>query len=150
MAELQQLTVYLAVNGAAEAIAFYEKAFGAEEVFRLAGADGSSISHAEMQLGASRLMLSDEHPDFGALAPETVGGSPVKLHLAVEDADATFAQALAAGATELRPLRDQFHGERSGLVADPYGYAWFIAQTVEEVSPAEIARRWQAVSSGAG
>ncbi|MBP7779505.1 MAG: VOC family protein [Acidobacteria bacterium] len=139
----QSITAYLAVRDASAAIAFYTRAFGAREDYRLTE-PGGKVGHAELVIGASRIMLADEYPDFGALSPATVGGSPVKMHLRVPDADVAMRQALAAGATELRPLKTQFHGERSGLVLDPFGYSWFIATLVEEVSPAEMQRRFTA------
>ena len=101
----------------------YRAAFGAEEQFRLVE-PGGRIGHAEIRIGNSTVMLSDEYPDFGALSPVTVGGSPVKLHLYVEDADALVARAVGAGATLLRPVRDQFYGDRSGMIVDPYGHSW--------------------------
>lgn len=135
------VSIYIAVKDAAAAIDFYRRAFGAEELYRLVGPDGR-IGHAEMRLGDSTIMLSDEYPDFGALSPVSVGGSPVKFYLAVEDADAFAAQALREGATLLRPVEDQFHGNRSGLLADPFGHNWFVASRVEIVSPQEMQRRW--------
>ena len=88
------------------------------------------------------MMLSDEYPDFGAHSPESIGGSPTKLHLYVEDVDAVFSRALAAGATELRPVKDQFHGDRSGLLEDPFGHQWFLASRKEDVSAEEMQLRW--------
>ncbi|MGH9762165.1 MAG: VOC family protein [Blastocatellia bacterium] len=137
-------TPYMAFRSAVEAIEFYKNAFGASEVFRLIGPDGK-IGHAEVSIGDSRIMLSDEHPDFGALSPQTVGGCPVKLHLYVEDADATVERAVRAGATLLRPVVDEFYGDRSGMIADPFGYGWFISTHKEDVSPEEMQRRWSAV-----
>ncbi len=136
-----RLSPYLVVRDPEAAIAFYVAVFGARELFRLVGPDGR-IGHAELALGDAVLMLSAEYPDFGALAPHAVGGSPVKLHLAVDDVDRVFAAALAAGASELRPVADQFYGERSGMFADPAGHLWFVATTIEAVSPAEMQRRW--------
>jgi len=141
-------TPYFAVRGAAEAIEFYKQIFGASEVFRLTNPDGK-IGHAEIAVGDSRIMLADESPAFGALSPQTIGGSPVKMHLYVEDADATVERAINAGATLLRPVADQFYGDRSGLISDPFGYAWFIATRKEDVSPQEMQRRWAQVFESA-
>jgi PhnB protein len=135
------VTPYLTVKGAAAALDFYARAFGAVELYRLVGPDGR-IGHAELRIGDSVLMLSDEYPDFGALGPVAIGGTPVKLQIYVPDADAAVARAVAAGATLLRPVQDQFHGSRSGMVADPFGHGWFIATQTEEVEPAEMQRRW--------
>lgn len=135
------LTPYIAVKGASNAITFYVKAFGAKEEFRLEDQD-KRIGHAELTIGDGRLMLSDEYPDFGALSPASIGGSPVKLHLYVEDVDATMKRAEAAGATVLRPAQDQFHGDRSGMIADPFGHQWFVATRKEEVSPKEMQKRF--------
>lgn len=135
------LTPYIAVKGAASAIAFYKKVFGAKEEFRLED-DQKRIGHAEIAIGDGRLMLSDEYPDFGALSPASIGGSPVKLHLYVEDVDATMKTAEAAGATVLRPAQDQFYGDRSGMIADPFGHQWFLATRKEEVSPKEMQKRF--------
>lgn len=135
------VTAYICVKGAAKAIDFYKAAFGAIENFRLVEPSGR-IGHAEIQIGNTMIMLSDEYPDFGALAPAAIGGSPVKFHIAVENADAAAKRALDAGATLVRAVDNQFYGERSGLVADPYGYAWFLAQHVKDVSPAEMQAEW--------
>lgn len=138
----QRLMPYIAVRGGADAIDFYVRALGAVEKYRLVDPGDGKIGHAELTLGDSTLMLSDEYPDFGALSPESLGGSPVKLHLYVDDADATFARALQAGAIELRPVKDQFFGDRSGLIQDPFGHSWFIASKVDDVSPQEMQKRW--------
>lgn len=142
----QTVSAYLVVQDCASAIDFYRRAFGAAEQYRLTG-PGGKIGHAEIKIGESVIMLADEHPDFGALSPRSVGGSPVKLHLAVDDADAAMARAVDAGGTQLRAVQDQFYGERTGLVADPYGYSWFLAQHIETVSPQEMQRRWDASSA---
>jgi PhnB protein len=144
------LIPYIVVRDAKAAIAFYRKAFGAEEVFRLVDPGDGRIGHAELKIGDGTLYLADEYPDFGAVAPDTVGGTSVKFHLGVEDADKAFERALKAGATELRKLSNQFHGERSGMLADPFGYSWFIASKVEDVSPEEMQRRWTATASRSG
>ena len=126
--------------GAAQAIAFYREAFGAREVFRLKDPAGK-IGHAEIDDGAAHFMLADEYPDFGALSPVTVGGTPVSLHLYVTDVDAVVARATAAGATVLQPLRDEFFGDRVALLVDPFGHKWHLATRKEDVSPAEMQRR---------
>lgn len=136
------LTPYIAVKGAANAIAFYKKVFGAKEEFRLEDQD-KRIGHAEISIGDGRLMLSDEYPDFGALAPPSIGGTPVKLHLYVEDVDATMKKAESAGAIVLRPAQDQFHGDRSGMIADPFGHQWFLATRKENVTPQEMQKRFE-------
>jgi PhnB protein len=145
--ESQTLTAYLTVKDAAKAIEFYQNAFGAAELFRLTE-PGGKIGHAEVAVGNSVFMLSDEYPDFGALSPQTIGASPVKLHLAVPDADAAVERALNAGATLVRPVVDEFYGERTGMVADPFGYHWFIAAPKEVVSPEEMQRRWSSQLAG--
>ena len=132
---------YLAVRNAARAIEFYQKVFGATEAYRLTDPAGK-IGHAEIQIGESRMMLSDESPDFGALSPETIGGSPVKFHISVANVDEMVQRALDAGAILVRPVTDQFYGERNGMVADPFGYSWFISTTIKEVSPAEMQQEW--------
>jgi PhnB protein len=134
------ITPYLAIAGAADAIAFYKKAFGATEVMRMA-APGGKVGHAEVEIGGSRIMLSDEYPDMGFLSPKTTGGSPVGLHLYVEDVDAVARQAVAAGAKEVRPVKDQFYGDRTGTIEDPFGHVWHIATHKEDLSPDELKRR---------
>ena len=132
---------YLAVRDAARAIEFYQKVFGATEVYRLTDPTGK-IGHAEILIGESKIMLADEAADWGHLSPETVGGSPVKFHLEVANADQMAERAVAAGAILLRPVADQFYGERMGMVTDPFGLTWFISTTKEQVPPAEMQRRW--------
>ena len=131
---------YLMVRNAGAAIEFYKQAFGATEVMRLRMPDGK-IGHAEIQIGDSRIMLSDEFPEYGNRAPESFGGSPVIISLFVEDVDAVARQAVAGGAKILRPVSDQFHGDRSGRLADPFGHIWIISTHIEDVSPEEIERR---------
>lgn len=140
-------TPYLAIRGAAQAIDFYCRAFGAVEKGRLTE-PGGKIGHAEIAIGSSPIMISDEYPDFGAVGPLTLGGSPIRIHLTVPNVDAFVARAVAAGATVLRPVADQFHGERGGLIADPFGYSWFVATPTEDVSMAEMQRRFTAEMSG--
>ncbi|HZY54906.1 MAG TPA: VOC family protein [Reyranella sp.] len=134
------LTPYLIVKGGAEALDFYKRAFGAVEEERIQHADGK-VGHAEITIGNSRLMLADEHPEVGALSPTTVGGTPVSLHLYVEDVDTLVTRAVAAGATVIRPVADQFYGDRLGGIADPFGHRWFIATHKEDLTREELHRR---------
>jgi len=139
----QALTPYLIVKGASRAIEFYRQAFGAEEILRLDGPDGR-VGHAEIRLGDSHLMLADEHPDFGALSPISVGGSPVNLHLYVDDVDRVVERAASAGAVILRPVKNEFYGDRTGMIVDPFGHRWQLATAVEAVSAAEMQARYEA------
>jgi len=134
------VTPYLILSGAGDAIAFYKKALGAEEVMRLAD-PGGKVHHAEINIGDSRVMLADEHPEIQALSPKTVGGSPVSIHLYVEDVDRAVERAVAAGAKLVRPVADQFYGDRVGGIEDPFGYRWFIATHKEDLTMDEIRRR---------
>jgi PhnB protein len=136
----RSVTPYLIVADAAGAIEFYKQAFVATERLRLVAPTGE-IGHAELIIGDSLVMLADEHPAHGARGPNAFGGSPVTLHLYVEDVDAVAARAVAAGATETRPIQDQFYGDRSGAFTDPFGHVWHIATHKEDVAPDEIARR---------
>jgi PhnB protein len=140
----QVLTPYLIVRNAAKAIEFYAQAFGAREVFRLTEPQGK-IGHAELRIGDSLLMLADEYPDFGALGPASIGGSPVTIHLYVEDVDRVVAGATAAGGTILRAVKDEFYGDRAGMIVDPFGHKWHIATHTEDVSAQEMQRRWEAM-----
>ena len=133
-------TPYLCVNGAAAAIDFYRKAFGATEVFRI-GAPGGRIGHAEIRIGDSRIMISDEFPELRWFAPQAAVGSPVMIHLYVEDVDETARRAVAAGAKEITPVADQFYGDRGGKFADPWGHLWYLATHKEDVPPEELERR---------
>ena len=133
------VTPYLIVRGAANAIEFYKNAFGATELFRM-DAPGGKIGHAEIKIGNSPVMLADEHPEVGAKAP-TGDGASHHLLLYVEDCDAVFHRALAHGGKELRPLKDQFYGDRSGTIADPFGYQWTIATHKEDLTPEEMQQR---------
>jgi PhnB protein len=139
----QALSPYIVVRGAAKAITFYTEVFGARELFRLTEPSGK-IGHAELTIAASKLLIADEYPDFGALSPVAVGGTPVALHLYVEDVDAVVERALSAGATLLRPVKDEFFGDRAGMLTDPFGHRWHLATRKEEVSPEEMQRRWSA------
>ena len=134
-------TPYLIVKGAASAIEFYKKAFGATELLRLAAPDGK-LGHAEIKIGDSPIMLADEVPEMKYLGPESLGGTPVAMLLYVDDVDTRFSQAIAAGANEVRPVKDQLYGDRSGTLQDPFGHLWTIATHVEDVSPEEIEKRF--------
>src|SRR5262245_4618097 len=135
------VTPYLVCKGAAQAIDFYKKAFGATEMARLAGPDGA-IGHAEIRIGDSIVMLADEHPQMGYRGPESFGGTPVSMCLYVADVDSVFRQAIAAGGKETRPVKNQFYGDRSGTLTDPFGHVWTVATHVEDVSLEEIGRRF--------
>ncbi len=137
-------TPYLTVNNCAAAIDFYKQVFGATELMRMQE-PGGRIGHAELKIGTGMIMISDEYPEMGVRSPQTVGGSPVAIHVYVEDVDAVFASALAAGAQVLRPLEDQFYGDRAGKFADPFGHLWFCATHKEDVAPEEIERRAKAM-----
>lgn len=134
------VTPYLVVKGAARALDFYKKAFNATELYRMDG-PGGTVGHAEFQVGNSRIMISDEFPQMGAKSPETLGGSPAGFCIYVENVDALFKQAVAAGGKEERPVKDQFYGDRSGTLRDPFGHQWTIATHIEDVPPAEMKRR---------
>jgi len=134
------VTPYLIFSGASDAIAFYKRALGAEEVMRMAD-PGGRIHHAEIKIGDSRIMMADEHPELQALSPKTVGGSPVSIHLYVADVDGAVERAVAAGAKLVRPVADQFYGDRVGGIEDPFGYRWFIATHKEDLTMDEIHRR---------
>jgi PhnB protein len=138
---MTNLTPYVCCTNAAKAIDFYKAAFGATETMRLAEPDGR-IGHAEVVIEGSTLMLSDEYPDHGVQSPTTLGGTPVNLHLYVPDADATVARAVAAGAKVVRPLADQFYGDRSGTIQDPFGHVWFVATRKEQLTADEVQRRY--------
>ena len=131
---------YLIVRGAARALDFYQQAFGAKERLRL-DMPGGLIGHAELQLGDSLIMLADEFPDMNCRSPEAYGGSPVSLHLYVTDVDAVVARAVALGAKVTRPVQNQFYGDRSGTLVDPFGHTWNLATHIEDVSPEETSRR---------
>lgn len=138
------VTPYLIVRDGAKALDFYKRAFGGKEIYRLAAPDGK-VLHAEMQIGNSRLMMADEVPQMGARSPQAIGGTPVSILLYVEDVDARVQQATAAGAKVVRPLQDQFYGDRSGTLEDPFGHVWTIATHIEDVPPAEIQKRAEAM-----
>ena len=134
------LTPYLTVNGAAQAIDFYQRAFGAKERFRMHGPDGKTIGHAEVTIGDSILMLADESPSCGQ-SPRTLHGTPVSLLLYVEDVDAVFQRAVNAGATVKQPVENKFYGERAGCLTDPFGHQWTLMTHIEDVPPMEMNKR---------
>ncbi len=138
---------FLSVRGVGEAIRFYETVFGARERLRLVD-PGGSVLHAELELGGGLVMLSEENPDWGNLGPLTVGGTPVRIHLYVDDVDEVARQARAAGAVELIPVDDQFYGDRAGRLRDPFGHEWVIATRVEDLSAEEMQRRMDALFGG--
>lgn len=138
-------TPYLIIKGAADAIEFYKKAFGATELMRMSG-PGGKIGHAEIKIGDSVIMLADEAPEMNARSPQSFGGSPISILLYVEDVDAVFNRAVAAGAKVERPVTDQFYGDRIGGLTDPFGHAWYISTHKEDVSPEEMKKR--AAASG--
>lgn len=136
----------LIIDGAADAIEFYTSVLGATERMRMDGPDGK-VGHAELMLGESVIMVADEYPDMGYVGPRKIGGSPVALHVYVDDVDTTFAKALAAGAKEERAVENQFYGDRSGTFEDPWGHRWSVGTHVEDVPPDEMARRAEAMGS---
>lgn len=140
------VTPYLVINGAADAIEFYKKAFGATELFRMER--GGKIGHAEIKIGDSPVMLADEHPEMGFTGPNALGGTPVSLMVYVEDVDTVYKQAIAAGGEELRPLEDQFYGDRSGTLKDPFGHVWTVSTHKEDVAPEEMEKRMAAQGGG--
>jgi len=144
MSDIHEVYPYLRVHSAAQAIDFYARAFGAEELFRLTE-PGGRIGHAELKLGPTTVMLADEYPEHGIRGPHALGGTTFSLHLHVDDVDSAFERALAAGATALRPLQDQFYGERSGTVRDPFGHEWLLGGQIESVTPEEMQRRYTAL-----
>lgn len=135
---------YLATKDGFKALEFYKKAFGAAEIYSLKMPDGR-LGHAEIRIGDSVIMLADEFPEYGGKSPHTLGGSPVSIHLYVDDVDALFKQALAAGAKERKPIMDQFYGDRSGQLEDPFGHLWWVATHKEDVSPEEMQKRVDAM-----
>ena len=136
------VTPYLIIRGAAQAIEYYKAVFGATEVFRMDGPDGK-VGHAELQIGDSRVMLADENPGMGQghASAASIGGSPVSLYLYIPDVDRVVERAVAAGAKILKPVQDQFYGDRSGFIQDPFGHLWGVATHVEDVAPQEMEER---------
>jgi PhnB protein len=141
---VHEVFAYLSVRGAADAISFYERAFGATEIFRLEEPSGR-IGHAEVKIGPATVMLADEFPEFGFLGPQSLGGTCMCMHLHVENVDAMMQRALDAGATLVRAAKDEFYGERSGKVRDPFGHEWMLGQHIEDVTPEEMQRRYTAL-----
>lgn len=138
----ETITPYLTVNDGEAAIEFYKKAFGATEVMKMSGPEGKGVGHADLLLfGRMHVMLSDEYPEMGNRSPRTLGGSPVLLHIYVDDSDATVNRAVAAGAKLVRPVEDQFYGDRAGCVEDPSGHQWYFATQKEIVTGEELDRR---------
>jgi PhnB protein len=146
--KIHELFAYICVNDAAAAIDFYSKAFGAKEKFRLAEPSGR-IGHAELDFGGTILMVADEFPEFGIKGPKAFGGTPVSIHIHVDNADEMMEGALAAGAELESPCQDKFYGERSGVVRDPFGHRWLIGHSIETVEPDEMQRRYTEMLSGA-
>ena len=144
-----RVTPALYIDGASDAIAFYQHVFDATERLRIDDPSGK-IGHAELTIGDSLIMLSDEYPDMNIVGPKSVGGTTVALNVYVEDVDAVYQTALQAGATELRPPADQFYGDRSGQFEDPFGHRWSVATHIEDVAPDEMARRAAAAMGGGG
>jgi PhnB protein len=142
------VTPYLIISGAADAIEFYKKAFGATELFRFPAPDGK-IGHAEIKIGDSPIMLADEFAEMGYKSPQTLGGSPVSIMIYVADVDTVFDQAVAAGGKVQRPVKDQFYGDRSGTLEDPFGHVWHVTTHKEDVSVEEMERRAKAASAAA-
>jgi PhnB protein len=140
-------TPYLIVNEAARAIEWYKKAFGATEIVRLANPAGK-VMHGEIRIGSSSLMLADEFPDMGYRSPHSLGGSPVSILLYVEDVDALFGQAVAAGGTEKMAVAEQFDGDRRGTLTDPFGHVWLLASKKEDVSPEQLRKRFEEMMKG--
>jgi PhnB protein len=140
------VTPYLIIKGAADAIEFYKKAFGATELFRMD--HEGKVGHAEIKIGDSPIMLSDEAPEMGYTSPTTLGGTPVSIMIYVEDVDTIFKQAIAAGGEEQKPVKDQFYGDRSGSLKDPFGHVWHVATHKEDVSPEEMDKRMAAAAGG--
>ena len=144
---MHSVTPHLICAGAAEAIEFYKKAFGAIEEARLPGPNGR-LMHAMIRIGGSAVMLVDEMPEWGALGPKALKGSPVTIHLYVEDADAVFARAVKAGAKVIMPIDDAFWGDRYGKLEDPFGHHWSVATHVRDVSPEEMRQAMQKMAAG--
>ena len=138
------VTPYLVIKNGVKAMDFYKAAFGATEIFKLVMPDGR-LGHGEIRVGDSVIMMSDEFPEYGGKSPQTLGGSPVNIHLYVEDVDAFFKKAVGAGAIERKPVKDQFYGDRSGQLEDPFGHLWWVATHKEDVSPDEMQKRVNAM-----
>jgi PhnB protein len=141
------LNAYINIKGCSEAIEFYKKAFGATERYRLL-MPGGKIAHAEIEIEGSLLMMADENPDWGTKSPQTLGGNPMTFGLYVTDVDTSFKKAIAAGATTIMPVKDEFYGDRVGQVMDPFGYKWMITTHIEDVSKEEMQLRLNKMFSG--
>jgi PhnB protein len=141
------VTPYLSIRGAARAIEFYKKALGAKEIMRMPGPDGK-LGHAEIQIGDSRVMLSDEYPPMQFVGPATLGGTSVHIHVYVKDVDAQVKKAVAAGAKLIRPVADQFYGDRLGTIEDPFGHVWHLATHKEDLTKAEMKKRAEKAAKG--
>lgn len=141
------VTPYLIIKGAAAAIDYYKKVFGATELFRIQAPEGK-IGHAEIKIGNSPIMLADEHPEMGFVSPQTLGGSPVGLMIYVDDVDTMFTQAISAGGQQLKALENQFYGDRSGTLKDPFGHTWTVATHIEDVPPEEMEKRAASAHGG--
>jgi PhnB protein len=144
-----RVSAYLIIDGASDAIDFYKDVFGASERMRI-GAPGGKVGHAELAIGDSVIMLADEYPEMDAVGPKTVGGTPVTMSVYVENVDATFDRAVKAGAKALRPVENQFYGDRSGQFMDPFGHKWHVASHIEDVPPDEMAKRAAEATGGGG
>ena len=144
----QTLMAYLAVAGTAKAIAFYKRAFGAKELYRLTEPGSGRIGHAEIKIGNSVLSLSDEYPEFDVIGPDRIGGSPVRMTLMVRNADTAVKKAMAAGVTIVSPLKDEFYGFRAGSVRDPFGYVWHLMHQIAKVTPREMQKRMNKMAAG--
>jgi PhnB protein len=142
------VTPYLIIKGATAALDYYTQAFGAVELFRMPAPEGK-IGHAEIKIGDSPIMLADEAPEMGYKSPQSLGGSPVSIMIYVEDVDTVFNRAIAAGGKEQRPVKDQFYGDRSGTLEDPFGHVWHVATHKEDISPEEMERRAKAHTAAA-
>jgi PhnB protein len=142
-----RVTPYLIVDDGAAAIDFYTSVLSASERMRMAGPDGK-VGHAELNVGDSVIMLADEHADMNAVGPKTVGGTPVSIHVYVEDSDSVFERAIEAGAKSLAPMEDKFYGDRSGSFEDPFGHHWNVATHVEDVPQEEMAKRAEEAMAG--
>ncbi|MCH7230896.1 VOC family protein [Glycomyces sp. L485] len=142
-----RVTPYLFVDGAADAIEFYKTVLAADEKARMDGPDGK-VGHAELKIGESLIMVADEFPEMGSRSPKSVGGTPVAIHVYVEDVDSVFASALASGAKQLSEVTDEFYGDRTGGFEDPWGHSWYVATHVEDVPPAEMEKRAAEAMSG--
>jgi PhnB protein len=146
MSNVHEVFPYLRVHNSAEAIEFYARAFDAQELFRLTAPDGR-IGHAQMKLGPATIMLGDEYPEFGFRGPRSLGGTTIAIHLHVSDVDQAFERAISAGAAVVVPLKNQFWGERTAIVRDPFGHEWLLGGHLESVSPEEMQSRYTATST---